>query len=378
MRQPKCLSVLAAGHILIAGPAAVSLTSSNAWSQETLVSLASFCAHCRVDLLRVATLGDTAGPGMVHQQGSVAMDAGRHFYVSSNGDPGTIRHFDSSGRYAGTIGRPGRGPGEYVGRPLVSFLSADTMLAVDSEGRRATVLDGSYEVVRSIALPMIVSQVVATGSGGMVVTGDDRSAARIGLPLHLIDFRGDGIRSFGAINERVDFTNPFGRFRTIGPSRSNASSVWSARINEYLVERWDTSGRLHESLRRDPEWFRPWTRPAAGLVGVTRQVPSVTALFERGDSLWVLVRVDDAGWKPMPPVPVPGMSDAFYTPDSFRDSLFDTLIEVLHVSSGRLLASQRVPQHLLGFAADEHAFSYEEDEHGNPRYVVWRLRVARP
>lgn len=71
----------------------------------------------------------------------------------------------------------------------------------------------------------------------------------------------------------------------------------------------------------------------------------------------MFVQVDDADWKPNPPVQFPGMKDATYTPDSFRENLFDTMVEVIHVPTGRLLMSQRLPQHLIGVTTDGYAFS---------------------
>jgi hypothetical protein len=218
---------------------------------------------------------------------------------------------------------------------------------------------------------MMVTGGVVLGDNRVIVTGEDRSRATIGIPLHLLDSSGRIARSFGTTNERVDLEDPFARFRIIGAGSNG--TIWSGRLNSYTLERYDTTGRKVASVSRDVDWFKAWTLPARGYIGVTRQNAELSALFERNDTLWVFVRVNEANWRPMPPVPFRGNKDMPWTPDSYMEKLFDTMVEVIHVPTRQLLATQQLPQHVISVSTAGYMFSYEEDAAGNPRYAVWRL-----
>lgn len=339
------------------------------------VSSTVSCRPCRLELVRVATLGDTGGPGEVHQQGVVSRDSRGRFFVTSNGDPSTVRVFNQDGRFLASFGRTGAAPGEFTARPDLVMGPGDSLIAIDRAARRATVFDPEYRVARTIQLRAYSGDAIRLPDGRLVVTGNSRTAALIGLPLHLLDARGTLVRSFGSIDERVDLRDRFSMLRSIAPSAYGG--IWSAKPNSYIIEKWDTTGSLRVRVERSADWFRPWTRPQ-GALGVTRQPPWLVDMAEHSDTLLVLIRVDDSEWQPRRTAPAPGVPGEFWMPDADKELLYDTIVEVIDVKSGRLVVSQRFRQNLLGIVSADMVASYEEDEQGNPKYVVWRLNLLRP
>ena len=162
--------------------------------------------------------------------------------------------------------------------------------------------------------------------------------------------------------------------RRVLSSPHEKATVWSSRGTRYRLEEWDKSGQLLTAIDREVEWFEPWTQPPAR--NAREQPPPSTAIDieeDREGRLWSLVSVADEDWLPLPPGG--GTSDGLtFTTMEQRNRLHDTMIEVIDPGSGRLLASARIDEHLLGFAGRGIVYSYIEDELGQrPRFVLQRL-----
>jgi hypothetical protein len=56
----------------------------------------------------------------------------------------------------------------------------------------------------------------------------------------------------------------------------------------------------------------------------------------------------------------------------------ETTLEIIDPDKGRLIASQRIPQALLGFLGPDEVFGVEEDESGVMRATIWRVRLINP
>ena len=351
--------------MLTAGP--ISLPAQGSITVSSVPS----CAQCRIALERFAVLGDVDGPGMLVQQARVIADSRRRFYVASPVDPSRVVVFDSGGRYVRALGRAGGGHGEFRDVPLI-VPTGDSLVAFDPAARRATVFGPGHEVIRFFALPVAVTSAVPFPDGGVLVAGEGRSRTYSGIPMLLLDSAGRTSHPVGADDETLDLDNPYGSVRIVG--KGPQGTAWSARLNEYLIERWDRSGQRIMSVRRMADWFQPWTR-VAGIPRLVRPQPRITDVRQIDNHLWVLIQVADANWRAREGKPVPGMKGATVTPDADKELIFDTIVEVIDLSTNRLLASHRLSQHILGFVDDGLVASYAEDAQGNPRYAVWRLKV---
>ena len=332
------------------------------------------CSSCRIELVRVSIVGDSTAPGLVNNQGIAATDSRGRVFITSNGDPGTIQVFSQSGRHLTRIGRPGRGPGEFDSRPLVVIGPRDSIFAWDDGTQRLTVFNPEFKLVRTVAMPMpFVSAAVLLPDGRAVVVAQVQSRDLIGFPLHLIDAAGTLVRSFGSRDQHIPRGSRWAGARVV--TSGGDGQIWIARPNLYTLELWDTAGTHIRSVARTTSWFAPWERQPPGSVGETRMNPKLSGMWVRGDSLWVAITVDDAEWKPRSPVPYPGVPGARWTPDAAMHNIFDTIVEVIDLRTGSLIATERLRQHFVSQPGVGLLASYEEDAAGTPRYAVWRVEL---
>jgi hypothetical protein len=73
-------------------------------------------------------------------------------FVVVNGGTSELRFFDESGRLRSTVGRSGRGPGEYVGIRDAGLLPGDTLVVFDPGARRISILNPDGGFARSFPL----------------------------------------------------------------------------------------------------------------------------------------------------------------------------------------------------------------------------------
>lgn len=330
------------------------------------------CAACTIELTPVVTLGDRDGGGLLYQQSTLATDSRGRYYVSANMDPAIVV-FDAKGRFLQKIGKRGQGPGEFRDRPFIYFSAGDTLYAADIG--RITVFAPDYRLVRTIPLETSGSSIAFIKSGTFVVAGTSRSRDLIGFPMHLVSADGKVIRSFGSESGRQDLGAPQTGLRSVAPA--SGDRVWSADPYAYVLERWNPRGARDLTVRREAPWFPP-NLPSRGTPRRERPPPRLRAVQEEPDgTLLALARVPDRDWKLHPPSRV-GPGGATYTSDSLLHKLYDSVIEVLDPAKRTLLVRKVFRENFVGFIGPRLLASYTEDEEGNPRYVVWRLRVIVP
>lgn len=151
---------------------------------------------------------------------------------------------------------------------------------------------------------------------------------------------------------------------------ADRGAAWAAWINRYVIEGWDTAGRLTRTLRRDVEWFPTWWRARSD--AETPPLPVTTAIQVQGDTLWVLVRVPDPDWRS-----AVRPEGKLYTVDD-KNAYQDTMVEAIDLRTGELLASTRFPQVMDGFAGPGLVFGPASDALGNPVLPVWEVQIVHP
>jgi hypothetical protein len=82
---------------------------------------------------------------------AVRSDSRSRYWVFRRGDLPAI--FDESGKFLQTLGRTGRGPGEYVQPYDMASVGQDSILVFDGDGQRVSVLDASLRYIRSVTMP---------------------------------------------------------------------------------------------------------------------------------------------------------------------------------------------------------------------------------
>lgn len=357
--------------------AALSAGTSTAHAQTPLVlSGPATCQQCRIELEQVVVLGDSTGPGMLHEQSGFTIDQRGRFYVTSNYVP-TIAVFDAGGRFLRRIGREGRGPGEFTVRPFVLFGPGDTLYALDRNTRRMMVFSPEYELVRTSPLGLVLNTAVRLPDGRFLVSGGAMTAATIGYPLHLLDHKGTLVRSFGSATGAHDlFAGSAASVRRL--AAPVGETVWTVKTDELVLEQWHIEGRKLAHITRQAPWFpRKVALPRGATDGTHRQPPLIRSLSQdKAGLLWSLTAVPDREWRPHTLPPAPGGNGSTYTPDSLRHNLLDSVLEVIDPARGVVLFTQTFDANLLASNVPDLLVSFTEDAGGNPRYVVWRARLV--
>jgi hypothetical protein len=188
---------------------------------------------------------------------------------------------------------------------------------------------------------------VELNDGTLVVSGMAASARSAGYSLHAYDASRKVLKPMGQPLQRFDpRVHPGTYLRMIAPG-SNAT-MWAARRNQYVIERWTSSGQITKVIARKTAWFQPWQTNAPAIGRPSNPVLTRVAEDQEG-RLWVFLSVPSPNFKPLPPGPVvPGSKTGERSGPSFFDveKNSEALVEVLDPLKGVLLASLRIPRYL--------------------------------
>lgn len=194
-----------------------------------------------------------------------AQDSRGRLYSGAGGNrlEGAVLVWAPDGSFAGSLGRPGQGPGEFPNELLSLFTGTGDTLYVVSQGR-LTVFDANQRFVRATAGPAVNPRLYF-GATRMVAGNSFLSVGSVwGIHdadrrFHLAGPDGKHRRSFGAasaLTEVVDRHTPRvayagdSTFWTIGGAGGESA---------YVLEQWHLDGNLVRRLNRDAEW---WERNA--------------------------------------------------------------------------------------------------------------------
>jgi hypothetical protein len=255
-----------------------------------------------------------------------------------DGESPVIIVFDSLGKYERTIGRKGRGPGEFLRITTAIVDRADSVHVFDQDAQRYSVLDPAFRFVRSRPMEFEPEFSGVITSQGPVINGIAQTGDRAGYPLHLMTR--SGVKSFGSETRgrTTEITHALRRSVTI----ESDSTLWVAHTNHYEIELWSTSGKLLRRLTREPSWFPATSR---GWDGKTEPPPYCIDIQKVGDQLWLMCMVSDRNWK----AAIQKLSSQRRGQPHDRSEMFDAVIEVIDTKTGQLLASQRFDRVFEGF-----------------------------
>jgi len=337
-------------------------------SQQTVqVTREPACTNCRIIATRSAAIGEKDGAGTIGTAPWLACrQRGRLFAAVTMSRPGEVLIFDHVGRFRRAFGRAGEGPGEFrVGFPL-RFGPGDSLWIFQPSSRRVAVFDSSFKYVRTLTLPTAASAVSLFANGTVALQGSIPSRERIGLPIHLLSAAGVLGRSFGSSTAEVRPDDQFVSARRLAPA--SGGRVWSARLTEYTVERWDTAGTMDLRLVVESAWFRPWRPDPANPRATGPMIIDVQQ--DASGLLWVLISVRDPSFDENR---FSKTSQHARRSSSATSVEYDSVIEVIDPERRRVLATTKLGSNMRGFACEGNAFAYKEDESGNPFLEVWSL-----
>ena len=338
--------------------------SSDLGGEVRLIDGDPLCPDCEIVFREVATLGGDDDPGSVWERagGGECMVAGLgngEFLLGAVTGGGQLFVFDSEGRFSRTIGRSGRGPGEFRRMAALAVGEGDTIFAKDDGNGRLQILTADGEYIRSFRIPRPYRPFVRLGDGTFAFHGPVNQP---GDPIfRQLDPMGAEIHRFrpsriGEPDLEMGFVRP-------RPGRSGA--LWTATAWRYALEEWSDAQTFERTLIRDVEWFPPYPDFPDE---VYQSVPPPTTLSgivedDRG-RLWVNLLRPDPDWRPdIPLSPRPAWNRA----------TFDNLIEVIDISAARVIATGKY-EHKLSTMCNSHLmYALVETPLGD-----LRVRVVEP
>ena len=334
------------------------------------------CLECRVSLARLASLGDADGPGVVGPIFTLRQMQDGRYIVSYDAAASEMLLFAPDGKFIRTIGRSGAAPGEFRSIRWIR-VSGGEVFVYDPGQRRLTVLAQDFRVVRTVPITGSALNDMAVVNDSLTVFNSVvRTRDLMGYLLHVFDAQGKIVRSMDEVPG--GFRNDIDEFVYRRPLALAANGgVWSAHRTQYRIERWSFDGARHRTIVRRAAWFPDHISPPTPNATEAPK-PFVQAVQEDGQGrLWVLTTVADTGWRRGLVANPRGRGEnalRLIDPNKY----FDSVMEVIDLKAGKLVASTRFDQWLNDLISPNQAASYEEDKNLNPKIVVWRFSLQQP
>ena len=326
-----------------------------------LVEARGICRDC-ITFDTVAVLGgDYDGENLLSSSTYVTRwPSGRTFaFDLGAGDP-RIRFYTSGGRLESIVGRGGEGPGEYWQPMPVVELPNGRLAVFDDRNGRLSILEADGTFLNSAHFPHEVLLAHPLSDSVLLVNGTVRTRERTGNPFHLVHIDGTILDSFGPEASLLPGAEEPGyRHISVIDERRFLATAMSGR--PYRIELWD--GRSVRAVwTRAAEWFPERLPPG-------ESGPGVAGLHLDGSRLWTIVDVPDSAYTPAPPG-TRVVADAQY-----RDSRWDTVVELVDLALGEVVASQRFDQHIHRLLWDGTALRLAADDLGGSLYQILALRL---
>jgi len=296
------------------------------------------CAACRIEAVSVIKLGGgTEKEGLIGSDPMLARDSRGRFLIAPSANGNDILVFSKDGRLEQTIGRKGKGPGEFEEIRRIWVGPGDSVHVFDWD--RYTLFTPDFSVARTSGVGNLPWDAIFLRNGESIQQKNSAAQNALGYPMHLVSPTGQIRKSFGAERPTFEVRDGYASYRTL--ARSSLGGYWSALHTEYRIDRWDTTGVLLQSVRRSVEWFRPWQGPKRG-------GPQMFGIREdESGQLWILIS------------PGPGK----------------TIVEMIDLETGQLVTRTELPFHTIRFAGDV-IWRLTENPAGEPVVEVMRLLLT--
>ena len=287
--------------------------------------------------------------------------------------------YGTDGRFLQEIGRAGEGPGEFVAAAHVTTLPGDSLLVLDAQLRRASVLRPDLSFARAVSIPLRAGSLAVLRWPQLVMAnGISFTPEHAGWPLHLLDLSGPTAQHKGSFGDNR------GELRAGQPGlltrrfmHASREGFWAAHALRYQAARYSLSGKTVDVLLRRPSWF---SKESAWTIGSPRipPPPIVDAVMIRGDTLWVAIRTARPDWSRAwegVTIPPSGELTSAQVPD--RTRLYRSRLEVIDLKHARLLTQKAVDGIVVYLGKDLTAIVYDLVDDLLPRLRVFDLRLRK-
>jgi hypothetical protein len=365
------IALVFAGSVVIAGYSPVSGQQIDPDTPQ--------CPRCTIRLVhRVTFQTDSRVAALEGLPVQVAQTRDRKFIVLVPGQLPLV--YGSNGKLLTTIGRRGEGPGEYRAPTFVAPLVGDSVLIVDSQLLRGTVLDADFKLSRTIQFPLRPGPVaILEWPSKVAVNGVSFSPELAGFPLHLFDLSGSGARHIAPLQRErgaLRASDTPSQLRRL--FQGDQTGFWASHVLEYKLARVTVQGATVQEITRRPSWFSQSSSWSIG--SPTRPPPPfIEGAAIVGDTLWVAIRIARPDWQDAWSgirVPLSGEMSRSQVPD--RTELYRSRLEVIHRQSGQLISAGYVNGIVVHVTPDRHILLYRLTDSGEPRLTLHEVVLQSP
>jgi hypothetical protein len=300
---------------------------------------------------------------------SVALDGRGNYYVAQFKQRYVITQFNPTGQFVRTIGREGRGPGEYLYIVSLTIGPNDSLYVVDHGNARIAVLSPDHEASRTIPFAGQFFSALVTRAG-IIANAHWPRAESLGKPLRTTGMDGSVKAVYGATTPHFNPRAVYSVMRSIAAGQD--SSIWAGEKTRYVVEEWSVNGKPLRTITRNVPWFPAYEQRMKATAARPSEPWLVALREERSGRLWTAITVPDSEWSKR-------WTELGFTEEKGVEPdqrIFDTIIEVLDLNRKAVVFSQRLPHYIHGFLNDSTAFGYSVDSDEIPHIEIWRFRLV--
>lgn len=361
----------------VAAMVCLSSTASHAQlPRATEIPDAVACTKCVLTVTTAATLSSTDPDGDISGLPlSVRRDArGRYWVVNDQEMP---RVFAPDGTFLQSVGRSGAGPGEYKSPSDALPLPGDSILIIDRETMRASVIGPTFKYARQLSITMPLANSIVQSWPRSVVgfqvggTGPDAS-----IPLHVASYAGREMqltRAFGPRIATADFKAMQLAYQVL--ALTPGGQILSAPQSAYRLYLWNATGTLVRAYARHPAWFADSTRTGLGSPSVIPP-PSLAAVSTMNDSVaLVFIKLPSPTWRNAWARIGQGRGDVSIKQIDF-DMLYNTRVEALDLKHNTVLARADFPGMPISAIGANLIAMYQTGVDGVARLNIVRVGLA--
>jgi len=219
------------------------------------------------------------------------VDDNENIYISETQDQ-VIKVFGPTGKYIKTIGAKGNGPGEFQRIWYLAVTKDGKFVALDSSARRTSFFDSSGQFLNSFQWKTDYFNNILVKSSSYIVGERAYSGIRPNAFYYVkeIDFDGEEVRSYGEFTmfesliikdgDRTTYTGYPVSPRSVFAGDHDRELFYHCLNNKYIIEVYDTSGKLFRKIDRPYEPV-PFTKEDADKYRRTHDYPGISEVVKR-------------------------------------------------------------------------------------------------
>ena len=267
----------------------------------------------------------------------VARDRSGNYIAGSLLGDALIAAFGPDGSYLSSLGRIGRGPGEFDSDYplLIDVGEGDTIYAFNPPHLH-TLAPRAEAALDKVSMPVLVIGAFVVLRDGIAVGAMLRTEDGI-TPVQILRRDGTISAGIGAMPSEAAPGEP-SLHRILARSNDHVD-LWSAPVNRYHLSRYGLDGEEKTRIERDFSSFRPGVGFAFGAPYQAPIRPGVSDILQDADGLlWVAVRQAPQSFTPLMPNAGRQIAEMPLPQGLDMNRFLNTTIEVLDPVAGELLA----------------------------------------